>query len=135
MTDTPPRRASAPRHVGFPLRLDTRGRAALVDDETYLSGLVEQVLFTAPGERVNRPDFGSGVGRLVFAPSGDALAQSTQALVQGALQGQLGDLLRVENVQVTAVDSRLEVTVTYLPLTATGPEQRRTVSVTGSGTP
>ena len=135
MTDTPPRRASAPRHVGFPLRLDTRGRTALVDDETYLSGLVEQVLFTAPGERVNRPDFGSGVGRLVFAPSGDALAQSTQALVQGALQGQLGDLLRVESVQVTAVDSRLEVAVTYLPLAAMGPQQRRTVSVTGGGTP
>lgn len=135
MTDTPPRRASAPRHVGFPLRLDTRGRTGLVDDETYLSGLVEQVLFTAPGERVNRPDFGSGVGRLVFAPSGDALAQSTQALVQGALQGQLGDLLRVESVQVTAVDSRLEVAVTYLPLAAMGPQQRRTVSVTGGGTP
>ncbi len=100
MTDTPPRRASAPRHVGFPLRLDIRGRTALVDDETYLRGLVEQVLFTASGERVNRPDFGSGVGRLVFAPSGDALAQSTQALVQGALQSQLGDLLRVESVQV-----------------------------------
>ena len=57
------------RHLAFPLRLDPRGRTALADDEDYLRGLVEQVLFTRPGERVNRPDFGSGVDRLVFAPT------------------------------------------------------------------
>jgi phage baseplate assembly protein W len=131
MSEGIPRRTWAPHHVGFPLRLDHRGRTALVDDATYVRGLVEQVLFTAPGERVNRPDFGSGVGRLVFAPSDDALAQSTQALVHGALQRWLGDLLRVENVTVVSVDSRLEVVVEYLPLTAAGPEDRRTVIVAG----
>ena len=91
-----PQRAYAPHHVGFPLRLDLRGRTTLADDEDYLKGLIEQVLFTGPGERVNRPDFGSGVARLVFAPSGDALAESTQALVHGALQQWLGELIRVE---------------------------------------
>jgi phage baseplate assembly protein W len=131
MSDEIPRRAWAPRHVGFPLRLDSRGRTALVDDADYVRGLVEQVLFTAPGERVNRPDFGSGVGRLVFAPSDDALAQSTQALVHGALQRWVGDLLRVEHVTVRSVDSRLEVVVEYLPTTAAGPEDRRTVTVAG----
>ncbi|MFV2144638.1 MULTISPECIES: GPW/gp25 family protein [Isoptericola] len=131
-----PRRVRAARHVAFPLRMDAGGRTDVVDDEAYLSGLVEQVLFTAPGERVNRPDFGSGVGRLVFAPSDDALASSTQALVQGALQRWLGDLIRVEEVHVTSVDARLEVLVTYLPLYATGPEQSRTLSVGGpAGTP
>jgi len=121
------------RHLAFPLRLDPRGRTALADDEDYLRGLVEQVLFTRPGERVNRPDFGSGVDRLVFAPTDDALAQSTQALVHGALQQWLGDLIRVENVSVTAVDSRLDVVVEYLPLRASDPDQRRVLRVTGGG--
>lgn len=111
--------------------MDRRGRTAQVSNEAYLKGLVEQVLFTAPGERVNRPDFGSGINRLVFAPSGDALAATTQAMVQGALQQWLGDLLRVESIEVTAVDSRLEVVVKYLPLYATGPEQSRTLVVQG----
>jgi uncharacterized protein len=130
-----PQRAYAPHHVGFPLRLDLRGRTTLADDEDYLKGLIEQVLFTGPGERVNRPDFGSGVARLVFAPSGDSLAESTQALVHGALQQWLGELIRVESVRVTAVDARLEVVVDYLPLHATSPEQRRRLSVTGTGGP
>ena len=103
----------------------------MVDDAAYVRGLVEHVLFTAPGERVNRPDFGSGVGRLVFAPTDDALAQSTQALVHGALQRWLSDLLYLEDIRVTAVDSRLEVVVEYRPLTATGADDRRTVTVTG----
>lgn len=133
--DVFPRRADAPHHVGFPLHLDLRGRTSLADDDAYLAGLIEQVLFTSPGERVNRPDFGSGVARLVFAPSGDSLAESTQALVHGALQQWLGELIRVESVRVTAVDSRLEVVVDYLPLRATSRDQRRRVSVSGTGGP
>jgi uncharacterized protein len=127
----PPRRLTPNRHIAFPLRFDGRGRTALVDDQAYLTGLVEQVLFTSPGERVNRPEFGSGVSALVFAPSGDALAHSTQALVQGALQRWLGDLIRVERVEVTAVDSRLDVLVEYVPLRAVNPDQRRTLRVSG----
>ncbi|MFD3758094.1 GPW/gp25 family protein [Streptomyces sp. NPDC058622] len=100
-------------HFGFPLRLDARGRLAAVDDDDYLRGLVEMLLFTRPGERVNRPDFGSGVDRLVFSSGGDELAGATQALVHAALQQWLGDLLRVEEVQVEAVDAVLTVTVRY----------------------
>lgn len=131
MSSEIPRRAWTPRHIAFPMRLDGRGRTTMVDDAAYVRGLVEQILFTAPGERVNRPDFGSGVGQLVFAPTDDALAQSTQALVHGALQRWLGDLLRVEAVRVTSMESRLEVVVEYLPLTAAGPEDRRSVTVSG----
>ena len=119
-------------HVGFPLRLDGRGRTSLADDETYLRGLVEQVLFTRPGERVNRPDFGSGVDRLVFAPSGDELAHSTQALVHGALQQFLGDLVRVEEVSVRAVDAALDVTVVYSPLHAAPGSARRVLRTSGA---
>ena len=118
-------------HLGFPLRLDARGRTATVELEDYLRGLVETVLFTRPGERVNRPDFGSGVDRLVFAPGGDETAHATQALVQAALQRWLGDLLRVEDVRVVATDARLDVTVVYAPLQAPVSDQRRVVTVSG----
>lgn len=117
-------------HLGFPLRLDTRGRTNVVDDGEYLRGLVEQVLFTRPGERVNRPELGSGVDRLVFAPTDDALASSTAALVHGALQQWLGDLLRVEDVTVRAHESTLEVTVVYAPLRAPDGE-RQVLTVRG----
>lgn len=119
-------------HLGFPLRLDSRGRTDLVDDEAYLRGLVEQVLFTRPGERVNRPDLGSGVDRLVFAPTDDALARSTSALVHGALQQWLGDLLRIEEVEVRSVDSTLHVTIVYAPLQAPAGE-RRVLQVSSAG--
>jgi phage baseplate assembly protein W len=122
-------------HVGHPLRTTGRGRTALVDDETYVRGLVEAVLFTRPGERVNRPDFGSGVEQLVFAPADGELAQATKALVQGALQRYLSELLRVEDVAVEAVESTLRVTVVYTPLAAGGPigEQRRLTVGGGTG--
>ena len=120
------------RHLGFPLRVDARGRTAAVDPETYLRGLVEAVLFTRPGERVNRPEFGSGVDRLVFAPAGDELAGATRALVQAAVQRWLGDLLRVEDVTVTAEESTLRVTVVYVALHAgTGSGERHVLHVTG----
>jgi phage baseplate assembly protein W len=122
---------SAGLHVGFPLRLDSAGRSALADDEAYLRGLVEQVLFTRPGERVNRPDFGSGVDALLFAPAGDELAATTQALIHASLHQFLGDLIQVEQVQVAAQESTLEVLVTYRPLRAPTDDERRVLRVTG----
>ncbi|WP_251096594.1 GPW/gp25 family protein [Streptomyces sp. Caat 7-52] len=120
-------------HLGFPLRLDGRGRLASVDDEEYLRGLVETALFTRPGERVNRPEFGSGVDQLLFAPGGDELAHTTQALVQAAVQQCLGDLLRVEEVTVDAVDAVLAVTVVYTPLLHGAPSGERRVLRIGRG--
>lgn len=122
-------------HVGFPVRLDARGATALADDEAYLRGLVELVLFTRPGERVNQPDFGSGIDALVFAPAGDELAGATQALVHAALQRFLGDLLRVEQVEVTARDSTLDVVIVYTPLRAAAGDARRVLRVSGGTGP
>ena len=51
-------------------------------DEDHVRDLIEQVLFTTPGERVNRPTFGSGLLQLVFAPNSDALAAATEMTVQ-----------------------------------------------------
>ena len=124
-------------HLASPLALDGRGQTRTADDERYLRGLVEQVLFTRPGERVMRPDFGSGVDALVFAPAGDELAQATRALVHGALQRFLGDLLRVDErhfLDVHAKGARLDVTVRYAPLRAPAGEPPRVVQVSsGSG--
>ena len=99
--------------VDYPLHFDGRGRTADTTEAEHVRDLIEQVLFTTPGERVNRPTFGSGVLQLVFAPNSDALAAATQLTVQGALQQWLGDLIQVEAVQVQSREATLEVTVQY----------------------
>jgi phage baseplate assembly protein W len=98
----------------YPYRLDGRGRTAEASEEDHIRGLIEQVLFTSPGERVMRPDFGSGLMQLVFAPNSPELAATTQFLVQGALQQWLGELIALEAVEVEAVDSTLRVNVRYV---------------------
>jgi hypothetical protein len=100
-------------NLDFPYHFDMRRRTAEAGDD-HIRDLIEQVLFTAPGERVNRPDFGSGLLRLVFAPNSDQLAATTQYLVQGALQQFLGDLIEVQAVEVENEDATLRVTVSYL---------------------
>ena len=101
-------------NVDFPFHFSSRGRTADADYDGHIRDLIEQVLFTAPGERVNRPDFGSGLLRLVFAPNSDELAATTQYLVQGSLQQFLGDLIQVDAVNVAHEDSTLRVTVRYV---------------------
>ena len=100
--------------VDYPFTFDGRGRTADTTESDHIRDLIEQVLFTSPGERVNRPDFGSGILQLVFAPNSDALAAATQATVLGALQQWLGDLIMVEAVQVENEEATLRVTVQYV---------------------
>lgn len=101
-------------NVDFPFHVDHRGRSATTDEAGHIRDLIEQVLFTTPGERVNRPTFGSGLLQLVFAPNSDELATATQFLVQGALQQWLGELIEVEAVQVVSEEATLQVTVQYV---------------------
>ena len=101
-------------NVDFPLQFDGRGRTAEVDDDAHIHDMIEQVLFTAPGERVNRPTFGSGAQQLVFAPNSDALASAMRLSVQASLQAWLGDLIEVTEVQVEANDSTLGIEVRYV---------------------
>ena len=100
-------------NINFPIQFDNKGRTAVANDEKHIRDMVEQVLFTSPGERVNRPTFGSGLMQLVFEPNNNELAATVQFLVQGALQQWLGDLIVVNNVDVQNPDSRLQVTVSY----------------------
>lgn len=99
--------------VDWPFRVDGGGRVAVTDRDDHVRDLVEQVLFTAPGERVNRPTFGTGLLSMVFGPNDGELATTTEFVVQGALQQWLGDLIEVESVDVTSDDARLEVVVQY----------------------
>ena len=100
--------------IDFPYHFDGRGKTAQTNDEDHVRDLIEQVLFTTPGERVNRPTFGSGVLQLVFAPNNDALAAATQVTIQGALQQWLGELILVEAVDVDNDDATLRVQVRYV---------------------
>ena len=100
--------------IDYPFHFDGRGRTAKAGSEDHIRDLIEQVLFTTPGERVNRPTFGSGVMQLLFAPNNDALASATQLTVQGALQQWLGDLILVESVDVDNDDATLRVHVQYI---------------------
>jgi len=99
--------------IDYPFQIDTRGRTANTSEDDHIRDLIEQVLFTSPGERVNRPTFGSGLLQLVFAPNSGALATATQLAVQGALQQWLGELILIEAVNVQSDDARLQVTVQY----------------------
>lgn len=98
----------------FPYQFDGRGRSREDDEAEWIRGLIEQVLFTAPGERVMRPDFGSGLAALVFAPNSPELAAASQLLVQAGLQRWLSGLITVESVRVSAEDARLTVSVDYV---------------------
>lgn len=100
--------------IDYPFRIDGRGRTALTDDDDHVRDLIEQVLFTNPGERVNRPTFGCGLGQLLFGGNSDELATATQFLVQGALQQWLGEIIQVEAVQVESDDATLRVLVQYV---------------------
>ena len=117
-------------HLDFPLQFDHRGRTAECSYEKHLRNLIEQVLFTSPGERVNRPTFGSGVLQLLFQPNSTELAATTQFLVQSALQQWLGHLIRLEAVEVEHEESTLSITVRYIILRT---QQRETARFSRGG--
>jgi hypothetical protein len=102
--------------VDFPYHFDDHGRTATTGRDDYIRDLIEQVLFTAPGERVMRPDFGSGLLALVFEPNSTTLAATSQMLVLSALQQYLSDFIAVHDVEVSANEGVLSVDVRYTVL-------------------
>jgi len=100
-------------NIDAALHFDRRGRMAEVDDEAHVRQMIEQLLFTNPGERVNRPDVGSGLQQLVFAPNSVELAATVQFITQALLQQYLGDLIDVGAIDVTGDESALVVSVSY----------------------
>lgn len=100
-------------NLDFAFHFDGRGRTAQTDYAEHLRDMIEQFLFTNPGERVNRPDFGSGLLQLIFAPNSPELAAALQFTVQAGLQRWLGDVLEVTRLEVSSEDSKLTVDIAY----------------------
>jgi len=101
-------------NLDFPFHFDDRGQTATTDDDDHVRDMIEQLLFTNPGERVNRPDFGSGILQLVFAPNSPELAATLQFTMQAALQQWLGDVIEVRRLEVTSEDAKLDVLLQYM---------------------
>ncbi len=101
-------------NIDFPFHFDNRGRTATTDDDDHIRDMIEEFLFTNPGERVNRPDFGSGLLQLVFAPNSPELAAALQVTIQAGLQRWLSDVILVQKVEVTSEDSTLRALIQYV---------------------
>ena len=97
----------------FPIEFNTRGRTASADYKSHVRQMIEQLLFTNAGERVNRPDFGSGLLSFVHSPNSEVVAAALQANVQASLQRWLGDVLDVQGLEIVNDDNKLIVHVTY----------------------
>lgn len=117
---SPTSRGTRPRSdIAFPFRADRRGRTAHAAHGEHVHDLIEQLLFTSPGERVMRPDFGCGLLDLVFAPNSPELVSTLELSVQASLQRWLGDLIDVVALDVESADDVVRVHLSYV-LRATG---------------
>jgi uncharacterized protein len=110
--------------IHYPIGIDIGlGRlAAERSYEEHVDQMIRQVLLTAPGERINRPEFGCGVRRMLFAPNSDVCASLAQVSVHQSLDRWLGSVIKVDKVTVTAVDSTLTIEISYVLLAR---QQRR----------
>src|ERR1700722_7517329 len=118
-------------NIDYPFHFDGRGRTAATDDNDHIRDMIEEFLFTNPGERVNRPDFGAGLLQLVFSPNSPELAAALQFTIQAGLQRWLGDLIVAQKVAVTSEDSTLSVLVPYV-VKSPGTQQSQTFSNGGA---
>jgi phage baseplate assembly protein W len=103
------------RSISHPFAIDV-GHGGMTEEADYaqhVEQMMMQVLFTAPGERINRPDFGCGVRRLVFAPNSEVSAALAQVTITQSLTKWLGSAIDVNEVNATATDERLEIRIVY----------------------
>jgi phage baseplate assembly protein W len=101
-------------NIAFPFNFDGNGRTASAEEPDHIRDLIEQLLFTSPGERVNRPDFGSGLLKMVFAPTSAEVASTLQGMVQAAIQRWLGDMTELQRLEAVSEDSTLSLALSYL---------------------
>jgi phage baseplate assembly protein W len=112
-------------NVDFPFRIAADGRTATAPDAKHVRDMIEILLFTQPGERVMRPDFGSGLLQYVFAPNSAELAAALKLTVQSGLEQWLGDIVDVRALEIEAIDSTLSVRLDYA-IRATGDTRSET---------
>lgn len=100
-------------NINFPWTFNGRGQTASIDESRHIRQMLEQLIFTSPGERVNRPTFGSGVLQMIFAPNSPEIAATVQFTLQAAVQQWLGDIIELRNLDVIASDSTLTIDLSY----------------------
>lgn len=101
-------------NIDFPFHFDGRGRTATTDDNDHICDMIEQFLFTSMGERVNRPDLGSGLLQMIFAANSPELASALQFTMQAGLNRWLGDLIELRDLEVQSHDAELRLMVSYV---------------------
>ena len=103
------------RSIRYPFAIDAA--LGILDEETnyarHIDQLVRQVLLTSPGERINRPDFGCGVRRMVFAPNSRVTASLAQANIFESLTKWLAPAIVVEDVRAEAREEVLAISIAY----------------------
>lgn len=108
-------------YLAFPYHLDSRGHTAFSrSGDDHIRDMLEQLLLTRPGERVNRPDFGCGLGNLVFEPNSARLAAALEVTVVNSVAQWLGDLIQLESVDIESQDEKLLVNISYIIKTTGG---------------
>ncbi|HWW76351.1 MAG TPA: GPW/gp25 family protein [Pyrinomonadaceae bacterium] len=100
-------------NIDFPYHVDQTGRTAATGYDAHVRDMIEQLLFTSPGERVNRHDFGSGLRQLIFAPNSRELAAALQFTIQASLQQWLGDIIEVAEVRAESYESEIRIAIVY----------------------
>lgn len=104
----------SPRYLAFPFAIGAAG-AATAERAPHVRQQIEQVLFTNPGERVFRPEFGTGVQALVFEPNDSALTEVTKkrlvATLAEALSGEVDPRTLV--VDVKSDDEKIFIVISY----------------------
>lgn len=116
-------------NIDFPFHFDRWGRTASTSYENHIRDLIEQLLFTTPGERVNRPDYGCGILSLIFSPNSPELATALQVTIAAAIERWLSDLIDLNTLEVKSEDASLFITVQY-QVQSTGEEQTATFRTT-----
>lgn len=112
-------------NIDFPYQISNDGRTAATNDADHVRDMIEMLLFTHPGERVMRPDFGTGLLQYIHAPNSPELAATLQVTLQASLTRWLGDLIDLTEATAESVDAELRVTLRYI-LRSTGEERRET---------
>ena len=104
------------KSIQYPFAIDA-GLGVLAEENDYnkhVRQMMLQVLFTNPGERINRPDFGCGLRQMIFAPNSDVTANLLQVLIFQSLEKWLGNLINLVEVKAQAIDEKLDVRIVYI---------------------
>lgn len=109
------------RNLAFPYRVDGRGRTVTAGSDDHVRQMLEQLLFTRPGERLRQPTLGCGLMDLLFGPTSPEVAAAVEATVATAVAQWLGDVIALQRIDVTAQDSTLLIDLGYVVLSTGAP--------------